>query len=386
MKRLAVLGSTGSIGQSALNLVDLYPERFQVFSLAAGSQAEQLYQQALRYRPSIVSLCDSGSVGYLAERLPGTRILGGTEGVIEAAVHPDVDIVVAGISGAAGLLPTYQSVIENKVVALANKETLVMAGELIMNHLARSGGTLLPVDSEHSALHQCLRGSKPEEVRRLVLTASGGPFLNRPRDSLAEVSVQEALKHPTWEMGPKITIDSATLMNKGLEVIEAHYLFGVSAERISVIIHPQSIVHSMVEFLDGNILAQMSITDMRSAILYALSYPERWESSLPRLNLASEDSLQFFEPDTERFPCLKLAYDALKGGQTYPVVLNAANEVAVNAFLKSVISFTAIPQIISEVLELHTPCPVEDIETVLEVDRMTRRRASEKIQHVLGRG
>jgi 1-deoxy-D-xylulose-5-phosphate reductoisomerase len=264
---------------------------------------------------------------------------------------------------------------EGKNLALANKETLVMAGDLLMPLLQKKGGLLVPVDSEHAALHQCLAGSSSDHVSRLILTASGGPFLRKTSQELKQVSVEEALNHPTWEMGQKISIDSATLMNKGLEVIEAHHLFGVESEEISVLIHPQSIVHSLVEFVDGTMLAQVSITDMRSAILYALSFPERHASKLPKLDLASLPDLEFYEPDTQRFPCLRLAYQALKEGQTFPAVLNAANEVAVDLFLRQKIPFTSVPEIIEKTLEIHDPEPVENIDRLLEVDQEARETA-----------
>ncbi|MFQ5929368.1 MAG: 1-deoxy-D-xylulose-5-phosphate reductoisomerase, partial [Acidobacteriota bacterium] len=268
MKRLSILGSTGSIGKSALSLVDLHPDRFRVVALAARKNVELLYQQSLKYHPQLVALWDEVAARDLPQRLPDTQVLSGAEGVIEAAIHPDADAVVAGITGAAGLIPTYRALLEEKDVALANKETLVMAGELIMAVVESKRVNLLPVDSEHCALHQCLRGAQKQEVHRLVLTASGGPFFAKSKQQLESVTVEEALNHPTWQMGPKITVDSATLMNKGLEVIEAHHLFGVRPNQISIVIHPQSTIHSMVEFIDGTVLAQMSITDMRSAILY----------------------------------------------------------------------------------------------------------------------
>lgn len=375
MKKLSILGSTGSIGQSALNLVDLYPDRFQLVGLAARSQSDRLYEQALKYHPNQIALFDEDASRDLRDRLPGTRVLSGLEGVIEVACHPDAEMVVAAITGAAGLLPTYRALLEGKDIALANKETLVMAGELIMPLVQKNGINLLPVDSEHNALHQCLRGSQKQDVRRLLLTASGGPFHHKSKKQLEEVTVQEALNHPTWQMGPKISVDSATLMNKGLEIIEAHHLFGVDSEQISVVIHPQSTVHSMVEFIDGTVLAQMSITDMRSALLYALSYPDRWESNLPSLDFFSLSSLEFLPPDPNKFPCIRLACESLKRGQTYPTVLNAANEIAVQFFLESRISFPAIPEIIENVLHKHTPSPIGELEVVLETDRQSRQEA-----------
>lgn len=375
MKRISILGSTGSIGKNVLSLVDLYPDRFQVVGLAAHARADLLCEQVLRYRPKTVALFDPEAAAELRLHLTGTTVLSGLEGVTETACQPDVDMVVAAITGAAGLLPTYHALQHKKDIALANKETLVMAGELIMPIVEANGVQLLPVDSEHTALHQCLRGARQEELRRLWLTASGGPFFRKSKQQLDAVTVEEALKHPTWQMGPKITVDSATLMNKGLEVIEAHHLFGVHGHQISIVIHPQSTVHSMVEFIDGTVLAQMSITDMRSAILYALSHPERWGSNLPSLDLFALGSLEFFPPDREKFPCIRLAYECLEKGGTYPAALNAANEVAVRFFLEGRIRFSVIPEIIEEVLNKHRPCPVQDLETVLEADRHAREEA-----------
>ena len=380
MKKLSILGSTGSIGQNVLALVDLYPDRFKVIALAAGTRADLLCQQAQKYQPDTVALFDGSASRSLKEGLPGIKVFSGLEGVIEVACHPDAEMVVAGISGAAGLLPTYRAIEEKKDVALANKEALVMAGDLIMPLVEASGTNLLPVDSEHSALHQCLRGSRKEEVRRLFLTASGGPFFGKSRKQLEEVTVQEALNHPTWQMGPRITVDSATLMNKGLEVIEAHHLFQVRSNQISIVIHPQSTVHSMIEFIDGTLLAQMSITDMKSAILYALSYPQRWESQLPALDLFSLSSLEFFPPDLDKFPCIRLARQSLDQGQTYPTALNAANEVAVGFFLEGRIGFSAIPEIIEEVLNRHRASPVPQLETVLEADRKSRENARKVVE------
>ncbi|MEE8349392.1 MAG: 1-deoxy-D-xylulose-5-phosphate reductoisomerase [Acidobacteriota bacterium] len=379
MKKLSILGSTGSIGQSTLALVDLYPDRFQVVSLAARKSVDALYAQARKYRPKVIALRDENAARELRERLPEVEVLSGEEGVTQAAIHPLVDVVVAAIEGAAGLVPTYHALLEKKDVALANKETLVMAGELIMSIVEKGEANLLPIDSEHSALHQCLRGARKDEVHRLVLTASGGPFFGRSREQLEGVTVEQALNHPTWDMGPKITIDSATLMNKGLEVIEAYHLFGVEPDHISIVIHPQSIIHSMVEFVDGTVLAQMSITDMRSAILYALAYPDRWNSNLPRLDLLALSALEFHPPDRDKFPCIRLAYQALENGQTYPTALNAANEVAVHHFLNGSLPFTSIPDIIEEVLNRHQPSQMEDLATVLEVDRRARQTAEETV-------
>ncbi len=384
MKRLAILGSTGSIGRSTLSLVDLYPDRFQVVALAARQQADLLFEQAQKYQPQVVALEDDQGAAYLRGQLPGVRVVGGPQGVIEVATEKSADMVVAAITGGAGLLPTYNAILENKDIALANKETLVMAGELIMGEVVARRTRLLPVDSEHGALHQCLGEASKKEVRRLLLTASGGPFFRKSKEELETVSVEETLNHPTWEMGPKITVDSATLMNKGLEVIEAHHLFGLSADRISVVVHPQSTIHSMVEFIDGTLLAQMSITDMRLAIVYALSYPERWDSALPFLDLFSVKSLEFFPPDADMFPCLRLAREALELGRTYPVVLNAANEVAVDSFLRHEIPFSAIAGIVEETLGRHRPGSALELDAILAEDCEARRVAGETVHSLAG--
>jgi 1-deoxy-D-xylulose-5-phosphate reductoisomerase len=375
MQKLAILGSTGSIGQSALGLVDLYPEMFEVVALAANRNSDLLFKQAAKYRPALVALHDQDAATTLSQQLPGTRVASGVEGLVEVSCHAEATVVLSSIMGAAGLLPTYHAIKEGKKIALANKETLVMAGELLVGLARQKNSQLLPVDSEHSAIHQCLRGAKSSEVRRLLLTASGGPFVNWTRDSMANVTVEQALDHPTWEMGPKITIDSATLMNKGLEVIEAHHFFGFSPDQISVAIHPQSVIHSIVEFIDGTMLAQMSITDMKTSLLYAFAHPERWESRLPELNLFSLPKLSFKGPDTARFPCLDLAYQALRAGGSCPAAMNAANEVAVRLFLEGQLPFLGIPELIDKTLEAHQTTEVESLEAVLEVDRDTREEA-----------
>jgi 1-deoxy-D-xylulose-5-phosphate reductoisomerase len=379
MKRVSILGSTGSIGQSALSVISLHPDRFRVVALAANNQTDLLWEQAERFKPDLVALRELPAAEVLHDRLPQTRVVGGLEGVIEAAVHPDADMVVAGISGFAGLIPTYQAIRAGKDIALANKETLVTAGDLVMPLARRMRINLLPVDSEHCALHQCLRGSRSADVQRLLLTASGGPFFRFSEPELHEVTVKDALNHPTWQMGRKITVDSATLMNKGLEVIEAHHLFGIQGDRISIVVHPQSIIHSMVEFKDGSILAQLSITDMRSPILYALTYPDRWESALPRLDLLDLPPLEFHPPDSRKFPCIRLAYQALEAGGTFPAALNAANEVAVQSFLNGEISFPMIAAVIEHVLGKHHPSEVVDLESVVEADRQSREAAESAI-------
>lgn len=376
MKRISILGSTGSIGQSALSLVDLHPDKFEVVALAAGTNIELLISQCRRYRPEFVAIADDRELDHLREEFADLVVETGPSGVTSAACHPHADIIISAITGAAGLVPTYQAIRHGKDIALANKESLVMAGDLLIPLTKKSGSHLLPVDSEHSALHQCLHGIASQHVRRLVLTASGGPFFGMSAAQLENVTVKEALNHPTWQMGKKITIDSATLMNKGLEVIEAHHLFQVAPGQLEVMIHPQSIVHSLVEVVDGTMLAQMSITDMRLAIFYALSYPDRMDTRLPSLDLLDCEPLEFHPPDFRLFSCLRLAFEALKAGQTYPAVLNAANEIAVSLFLDGQLPFRAIPRIIEKVLDQHKSVQVDSLESVLEADREAREMAS----------
>lgn len=375
MKRLAILGSTGSIGQSALSVVDLYPERLRVVALAARRNGRLLAEQVRRYQPSLVALYDLDAAEAFRREFPDIPVLTGDPGLEEVACHPEADMVLSAATGAAGLVPTYQAIEGGRDIALANKEPMVMAGELLIRLSQRTDAAILPVDSEHSALHQCLRGSRETEIARLILTASGGPFLHHSREELARVTVEQALDHPTWSMGPKITIDSATLMNKGLEVIEACHFFNVPPDRVSVAVHPQSIVHSIVEFVDGTMLAQMSITDMRSSLLYAFGYPERWETRLPRLDLFGLPEIEFRAPDTERFPCLQLAYEALRLGGTYPAALNAANEVTVQMFLEGRLDFVDIPKVIERTLAEHTPLPADGLGAILEADRRAREKA-----------
>ncbi|HON01348.1 MAG TPA: 1-deoxy-D-xylulose-5-phosphate reductoisomerase [Acidobacteriota bacterium] len=377
---LAVLGSTGSIGRSALSLVDLYPERLEVVGLAARKNVDELSRQITRYRPRMAAIFEPEAAERLRRSFPDLAVSCGTEGLAEVACHPAADVVVAATAGAAGLIPTYRAVEEGKKIALANKETLVMAGDLLITRAQASNALIVPVDSEHTALHQCLRGADKREVKRLVLTASGGPFLGLTRRNLERVTVQEALTHPTWSMGRKITVDSATLMNKGLEVIEAHHLFGFSAEQIGVVVHPQSVIHSIVEFVDGSMLAQMGITDMRACLLYAIGYPERWEGRLPRLDLCSLPALTFQSPDSETFPCLQLAYEALTKGGTAPAILSAANEVAVELFLQGRLAFTSIPVLIEQTLVRCPVRPADSLEVILEADRVAREEAREIVR------
>ncbi|HEY6327987.1 MAG TPA: 1-deoxy-D-xylulose-5-phosphate reductoisomerase [Blastocatellia bacterium] len=386
MTNISILGSTGSIGQSTLSVVASMGDAFQVEALAAGRDIDRLVQQIVRFGPQFVSVANQEDVPKLAEKLrqsgfwPLPEIGWGEQGLVQAACNDNIDIVVSGTVGAVGFVPTYKALTLGRRVCLANKETLVMAGELMTAAARKSGAELLPVDSEHNALHQCMRGEKIDEVKRLILTASGGPFRNATAEQMSAATVEQALAHPTWTMGSKITIDSATLMNKGLEVIEAGWLFGFTADRISVAVHPQSIVHSMIEMVDGSIIAQLGVTDMRLMIQYALTYPDRLPTELPSLGLDKLSRLEFFEPDLQRFPCLALAYDAMREGGTMPAAMSAANEVAVAAFLDKRIGFMDIPRTISAVMESHETMPASSIEAVLETDVWARRTAEARIE------
>ena len=380
MKRLAILGSTGSIGRSALAVVDAHPDRLKVVALAAGDNAPLLAEQVHRYTPEIVAMATSEGVDRLRATCgaqAGVTMTGGADGLVAVATHPSVDIVICASSGTAGLEAVLAAIAAGKTIALANKEVLVMAGALVTAAAREHHVAILPVDSEHNAVHQCLHGRTQTEIRRLILTASGGPFRDLTASQLQQVTPDQALRHPTWQMGRKITIDSATLMNKGLEVIEAHWLFGVGADQIEVVIHPQSIVHSMVELLDGSVIAQLGVTDMRLPIQYACSYPERWDGALPSLDLSKAGRLEFHPPDHQRFPCLELAYRALRSEGTLAVVLNAANEVAVAAFLDGRLGFTAIPTVIERTMNAHTVEGVSSVETVRRVDAWGRKYARE---------
>ena len=384
MKRIAILGSTGSIGRSTLSVVEAHPDRFQVISMAAGRNIDAAFDQVRRWKPRLISVADPSDADTLRARLKSaglahTEVLHGAVGSIKVATYPDVDFVVSAIVGVAGLEATYEAVRSGKAVGLANKECLVAAGELITTEARRQGKPLLPIDSEHNAVHQCMRGGRTEEVQRVWLTASGGPFLHTPRSKFASITVDQALNHPTWKMGRRITIDSATLMNKGFEVIEACRLFNLPPEQIKVIIHPQSTIHSMVEFVDGSILAQFSVTDMRLPILYALTYPDRIESDMhfPVMDLRN---LEFCPPDMEKFPCLRLAYEAAVAGGAKTVALNAADEVAVAAFLDGCIRFHEIPEIIETVLSETKSTKLESIKKVLEADSAARVLAHQKVE------
>src|SRR5437588_2169292 len=382
---IAILGSTGSIGCNTLRVIEsLGPERFRVVALGAGRNIGKLADQIAHHQPELVSVeCEDSAQQLRVEltrrnvRLP--QIVVGEEGLIKVATHAVADCVVSATVGAVGFVPTLRALEAGKRVALANKETLVMAGELMTRAAEKSGAELLPVDSEHNALHQCLRGEKRSEVRRIILTASGGPFRSRDKASIQNATVAEAMRHPTWNMGSKITIDSATLMNKGLEVIEAHWLFGFSADEINIGVHPESVVHSMIELVDGSVIAQMGVTDMRHAIQYALTYPERCTSELPPLDLAKLSSLRFEAPDEERFPCISLAYRALRAGGTMPAALNAANEEAVHAFIEERIALPDIPRVIEQVMNDHAAVPATDLDAVLAADRTARVSAQSAI-------
>ncbi|NLJ86037.1 MAG: 1-deoxy-D-xylulose-5-phosphate reductoisomerase [Firmicutes bacterium] len=374
MLGVVILGSTGSIGTQTLDVIMSMPERFQVVGLAAGSNVDRLERQIREFKPTVASLADTAAANRLGSRgLEGTTILSGQRGILEMVQRDDVDIVLNAIVGAEGIRPTLAAIEAGKDIALANKETLVAAGSVIMAAVDRYGVRLLPVDSEHSAIFQCLQGANDKHLHKIILTASGGPFRQSSLEKLRQVSVSEALNHPTWDMGGKITIDSATLMNKGLEVIEAHWLFGVPGEQIDVVVHPQSIIHSLVELTDGSVLAQLGVADMRLPIQYALTYPERLPSSVAPLDLATIGKLEFEAPDTKRFPCLELAYDALKMGGTYPTVLNASNEVAVEAFVNGEIGFLDIPRLVRDALDNHQGVSSPSIHEILAADAAVRR-------------
>jgi 1-deoxy-D-xylulose-5-phosphate reductoisomerase len=384
MTSVSVLGSTGSIGRATLDVIGSFPDRFRVAALAAGRSLDRLAAQVERHSPALVSIEREEDVGALRARLPAGfagRIVTGPEGLAEAASLPEADIVVAGLVGAVGLRSAHAALAAGKRLALANKEALVVAGEL-MNRTARaSGGEILPVDSEHSAVHQAIRSGRPAEVQRIVLTGSGGPLRDRDLSTFSSISVEEALAHPTWKMGPKISVDSATMMNKGLEVIEAHFLFGLPPSKIDVVIHPQSVVHSFVEFVDGSLVAQMARNDMRFPILYALSYPDRLPNPFGRLDLVALGRLEFHEVDPARYPALGIARAALEAGGGAPAVVNAANEVAVEAFLEGKISFPDIVAVVAETAAAHgeTAAP-ESVDEAEEIDRNARRLAADVVR------
>jgi 1-deoxy-D-xylulose-5-phosphate reductoisomerase len=384
MRNIAILGSTGSIGRSTLSVVESYPDRFQIVALAAGSNVESACEQALRWKPRVLSVASETSAESLRKRLKAQglaeiEVVHGSAGTVRVSTHPDVDFVVSAIVGVVGLEATYEAVKAGKTLGLANKECLVAAGELITAEARKQGVSLLPIDSEHNAVHQCMRGGRMEEVQRIWLTASGGPFFKTPQSEFAHITVEQALNHPTWKMGRRITIDSATLMNKGFEVIEACRLFHVPPSQVEVIVHPQSTIHSMVEFVDGSILAQFSVTDMRLPILYALTYPERIPSEL-RFPVMDLRQLDFYPPDMRKFRCLELAYVAAEAGGAKPVALNAADEVAVAAFLEGQIRFDDIPRVIEDVLSTTKTGRMESIYQVLAQDLEARRVAQERVE------
>ena len=387
MKQLAIIGSTGSIGQNTLHVVRHLSDRFQVFALAAHSNVTLLAEQIAAFEPKVVTLIEGSRIDDLARhcrergiRLP--EILTEQKGLRAIASASEVDIVVSGAVGAAGLFPTWVAVEAGKTVALANKESMVLAGEALRSTASRTGARILPVDSEHSAIDQCLRSGGRDEVRRLILTASGGPFRDTPAGQLEQVTPEAALNHPTWRMGRRITIDSATLMNKGLEVIEARWLFDIPESRIDILVHPQSIVHSMVEFMDGSVIAQLGTTDMRQPIQYALTWPERLPSCVAGIDWTVASRLEFLPPDTTKFPCVQLAYRAIQEGGTSPAVLNAADEVAVQAFLDRRISFTDIPRLIEESLDAHQGVSEVTFENVMAADAWARRFVLDKVDRV----
>lgn len=383
MKRIAILGSTGSIGRSTLSVAESYPDRFQIVGLAAGANLDAAFEQAQRWRPQLVSMAAERDADLLRARLKlaalgEIEVASGPAGAVQVATHSEVDFVVSAIVGVAGLEATYEAVKAGKTVGVANKECLVAAGELITAEARKQGKPLLPIDSEHNAVHQCLRGGRMEEVERIWLTASGGPFLNTPRSEFSNITVEQALNHPTWKMGKRITIDSATLMNKGFEVIEACRLFHMPPGKVEVLVHPQSTIHSMVEFIDGSILAQFSVTDMRLPILYALTYPERIQSDM-RFPVGNLRHLDFCPPDMNKFPCLRLAYEAAEAGGAKTVALNAADEVAVAAFLEGGIAFDEIPRIIEKAVSASNSGKLGSIQEVLQADAEARRYAQERV-------
>ena len=384
MKRIAILGSTGSIGRSALSVVDAHPDRLRVVGLAARGNVERFADQVARYEPEVIAMASTEALDDVRRALRHRSAAepshaSGTAGLIAVATHPAVDVVLCASSGTAALDAVLAAIRAGKTIALANKEVLVMAGAVVMEAARQHGVAVLPVDSEHNAIHQCLHGRSTQDVARLILTASGGPFRSLSCEALRDVTAEDALQHPTWKMGPKITIDSATLMNKGLEVIEAYWLFGIGASRIEVVVHPQSVVHSMVEMIDGSIIAQLGVTDMRLPIQYAFSYPDRWAAPMPPLDLIRCGPLEFEVPDTTRFPCLRLAFRALEGDPGLAIVLNAANEVAVAAFLDGTLPFTGIPEVIGCAMDAHDlngTSRIRDLDDVRVIDEWARTFAA----------
>jgi len=381
MKKLSILGSTGSIGVNTLDIVGQHPERFQVVALGGGRNLKRMEEQILRFRPKLVSVLDAASARALRARIASKKpeILCGVEGLAAVATHPQTDMVVSALSGSIGLIPTFAAIRARKTLAIANKEPLVMAGEILLRESVKRGVTILPIDSEHSAIFQSLAGHRKEDIKRLILTASGGPFLKIPLARLERVTPEQALRHPRWKMGKKVTLDSASLMNKALEVIEARWLFQVPESRIEVHIHPQSIVHSMVEYIDGSVVAQLALPDMRGPIAYALSYPERLNLQLPSLNLFAIRKLTFGPVEEERFPALGLAYRALEAGGTMPAVLNSANEAAATAFLQGRISFRQIPRLIRKVMDSHRPIAAANLQEIMNAHEWAQKKSRKRI-------
>ena len=380
MKKISLLGSTGSIGVNTLDVVDRNPESFQVLAMSAGSNIDLFAEQIRKFKPKIASLFDTTKISTLKERVADldVEIIIGDEGSIAVATLPETDVVVSGVVGSAGLIPAVEALKAGKNLALANKETLVIAGELVLREAEKTNSQIIPIDSEHSAIFQALNGEKKERIKKIILTASGGPFRTFNLDQMENVTVKDALNHPNWDMGAKITIDSSTMMNKGLEYIEAKWLFGVDTP-VDIIVHAQSIIHSMIEFVDTSIMAQLGIPDMRVPIAYALTYPDRFECNLPSLDLASMGDLTFEAPDFERFPCLQLAIDAMEIGQTMPAILNAANEIAVQAFLDELIPYKDIAELIRMVMHNHRPSPLNDLQDVLNADKWAREETTKLI-------
>lgn len=387
MKRIAILGSTGSVGKNTLEVARALGGKVAVVGLSANRNVEELNRQIAEFRPLAVAIGDATLANRIkrsGQRLP-TEVFSGSDGMTQLARMADADLIVNALVGAAGIRPTLAAIDEGKDVAIANKESLVAAGAIIVDRARRSGVSLIPVDSEHSAIHQCIRDEKQAAIRRIILTASGGPLVDMTQDEIGSVKASDALRHPTWAMGKKVTIDSATLLNKGFEVIEAHWLFGVDADQIEVAVERQSIVHSLVEFIDGSVMALLSLPDMRLPIQYALTFPERVDTSLPRLDLASLSTIAFEHPDLDRFPCLGLAYEAARMGGTAAAVLSAADEIAVDAFLREDIAFGDIHSILSRILSSHKAAPADSLDAIIAADRWAREQAEGIVTDISGR-
>ena len=380
MKKISLLGSTGSIGTNVLDVIERNPEKFQILGMSAGNNVDLFAKQIRKFKPRVVALFDTKKIPTLKERIADLdiEILSGEEGSVAIATLPEADIVVSGVMGSAGLLPAIHALKSGKNLALANKETLVIAGELVLREAQKTNSQIIPIDSEHSAIFQVLNGEKKERIKKIILTASGGPFRKFSSNEMENIKVKDALNHPNWEMGKKITIDSSTMMNKGLEYIEAKWLFGIETP-VEIIVHAQSIIHSMIEFVDTSIIAQLGIPDMRVPIAYALTYPDRFECDLPSLDLTTMGNLTFEAPDFERFPCLRLAIDAMEIGKTMPAVLNAANEIAVQAFLEELIAYKDIAELIRMVMQNHNPSPLKELQDVLIADRWAREETTKLV-------